>query len=289
MKWIGTTIFLLIANLVQAADQPVVSSQEIAEGLYLLQGRGGNVLASMGSDGLLLIDDDYAELAPAYEDALGKLGKDMPHYVINTHWHGDHAGGNTFWGERGAIIVAHDNVRKRVSNDQNNAFFGRTTPAMAPSGWPVVSYADSMALHFNYDTLQLQHYPNGHTDGDTVVFFVGSNVVHMGDHFFKDRFPFIDIDSGGSADGYLANIKSILHKVDGRTIIVPGHGDLADRSDLQRYLQMLEETRTELAQMKAEGLSLKAMQERGLNAKWQSWGGGFINQANYISFVAASL
>ncbi len=280
---------VLISNLSLAADGPTVTSAQIADGLYLLQGRGGNVLASVGSDGVLLIDDDYAELTAGYEKALKQLAKGQPRFVINTHWHGDHVGGNVFWGEAGATIVAHDNVRKRVSSDQHNKFFGRTTPAMPAVAWPAVTYRESMALHFNDDTLELQHFPAGHTDGDSVVFFVGGNVVHMGDHFFKDRFPFIDLASGGSAEGYLKNIASILTRVDDDTVIVPGHGSLAKREDLQRYHQMLTQTRAEVVQMQAEGLSLEAMQARGLDAVWQSWGAGFINQANYIAFIAAGL
>lgn len=289
MKILISLLLILLAQSALAAEPVTLSSSEIADGLYLLQGKGGNVLASVGDDGVLLIDDDYADLAPLYKAKLAELGSKLPRFLINTHWHGDHVGGNNFWGASGATIVAHENVRKRVSSDQHNALFGRTTPALPRAGWPVVTFSDSMALNFNNDTLELQHFPAGHTDGDVVVFFVGSNVVHMGDHFFKNRFPFVDLASGGSAEGYLNNVESILLRVDAQTVIVPGHGGLANYADLLRYQQMLVETRAEMVQMKNEGLSLKAMQARGLDRKWQSWGAGFVKQDNYISFVAAGL
>ncbi len=289
MKHLITLIVLSFASSQLLAQTPTVNVTAMTDTLYLMQGRGGNVLASVGGDGVLLIDNDYGDLAQAYSDAVDSFAKGSPRFVVNTHWHGDHTGSNAFWGGRGVTLVAHDNVRKRLSNDHDSPFFGRTIPASEPAAWPVLTYADSMAIHFNYDTLELRHLPGGHTDGDTVVFFVGSNVVHMGDLFFKDRFPFIDASSGGSALAYLKNVEAVLQRTDSQTIIVPGHGSLADKADLARYLDMLETTRREVIAMKAEGLALAAMQKRGLDPRWKSWGGGFINEANYISFVAADL
>ncbi|MCZ6830978.1 MAG: MBL fold metallo-hydrolase [Gammaproteobacteria bacterium] len=246
------------------------------------------MVASVGADGVLLVDDDYSEYAMAYEQAVKALSDEAVRFVVNTHWHGDHTGNNEFWGKREAVIVAHDNVRKRLSTLQVNKFFGRETPPADPTAWPLVSYGDSMALHLNGNTIELQHYPRGHTDGDTVVFFTTDNVVHMGDHFFKDRFPFVDMGSGGHAGNYAANVAAILAKVDADTVIVPGHGALANKADLQRYHDMLVETRAEVGGMKSSGMSLEQIQARGLDLRWESWGTGFINEENWIVFLYAS-
>jgi len=271
-----------------AAEKPSINTTKINASLYLLQGRGGNVMASIGADGVLLVDTDYGEYAPAYEQAVKALTDETVRFVVNTHWHGDHTGGNEYWGKQDSLIIAHDNVRQRVSTLQVNKLFGRETPPADPAAWPLVSYGDSMALHLNGNTIELQHYPRGHTDGDAVVFFVTDNVVHLGDHFFKDRFPFVDMGSGGHAGGYTANVKALLSRVDKDTVIVPGHGSLADKADLQRYYQMLVDTRAEVGAMKDSGKSLEQVQERGLDPRWESWGAGFINEKTWIGFLYAS-
>jgi cyclase len=277
----------LLATAV-VAQEPEVTSTAIKGNLYLLQGRGGNVVTSVGADGALLIDSDYANFAPAYQRALEALGQGSARFVINTHWHSDHAGGNDYWGDNGGVVIAHDNVRQRVSTEQVSTTFGRTTPASPPAAWPMVTYADSVALHFNGNTIEVQHYPAGHTDGDSVVFFVEQNVVHMGDHFFKDRFPFVDLDSGGSVDGFIDNVTALLDKIGPDTVVVPGHGSLAKRADLERYLDMLISTRAEVAGMRAQGLDSAAVQARGLSEKWETWGAGFINEERWISFLLLS-
>ena len=279
---------LCLLTLPALAQKPEVKITPLKDSLYLLQGRGGNVVASLGDDGVLMIDNDFANYRPAYQAALDSLGDAKVRFVINTHWHGDHTGGNAGWGESGSVILAHDNVRQRLSTTQVNKFFDRTTEASPAAAWPLVTYADSLALHVNGDTVEVQHYPAGHTDGDSVVFFVKANVVHMGDHYFKDRFPFVDLASGGSVDGFVDNIAALLERVDGNTIIVPGHGDLANRADLKRYHQMLLETRKTVRDMLARGMDLEAIQARGLGKKWEAWGKLFINEDAWISFIVAS-
>jgi len=271
-----------------ADDAPSVTTTAINDHLYLLKGRGGNVVASVGSDGVLLIDDDYANYQPAYKAAIAKLGNDQARFVINTHWHGDHTGSNAAWGETGSVIVAHDNVRQRLSTRQVNKFFDRVTEASPAAAWPLVTYAESMALHLNGDTIEVRHLPSGHTDGDSAVFFLESNVLHTGDHFFKDRFPFVDLASGGSVGGFIKNIETLLSMVGTDTVIVPGHGSLAGRQDLENYLEMLLATRDEVHKLMKAGLKLEAIQATGLDQRWESWGGGFINEANWIAFIVAS-
>ncbi|NQY03296.1 MAG: MBL fold metallo-hydrolase [Halieaceae bacterium] len=282
----------VVAPLVAAQEEaPSVSVSELKGNLYLLQGRGGNVVASVGEDGVLMIDDDYAEYAPAYHDALRELSADssVPTFVINTHWHFDHTGGNNYWGEQGALIVAHTNVRERMSTRQEMKAFNRVIEPSPKAALPVVTYGDSLALHFNGDDVEVQHFPTGHTDGDSVVFFAAENVVHMGDHYFKDRFPFVDLGSGGNVLGFAANIEAVLAKVDDQTVIVPGHGDLADRKDLERYLDMLTRTIDAVQSGIEGGMTVEQITEKGLGDEWESWGSGFIKEDAWIGFIASSL
>lgn len=283
-----TLILLLVAATAHGQDAPTVTTTPIKDGLYLLQGRGGNVVASIGADGALLIDSDYPQYQPAYLEAVNALGHEGARFVINTHWHGDHAGGNAAWGESGSVIMAHTNVRQRLSTRQDMKLFKRVVEASPRPAWPLVTYEDSLALHVNGETIEVQHYPQGHTDGDSMVFFIESNVVHTGDHYFKDRFPFVDIGSGGTVGGFVENIAALLEKVDGETVIVPGHGGLATRSDLERYHEMLVETRAAVQAMQAQGMDLEAIQAAGLDARWDSWGSGFIKPERWISFIVTS-
>lgn len=284
---------LATSAAVAADDQaapPTVTTTALTGNLHLLQGRGGNVVASIGEDGVLIIDDDYEEMVPAYEAALTDLvGADAnPRFIINTHWHLDHVGGNLFWADRGAVVLAHSNVRERMSTRQEMKAFDRVVEASPAEALPVITYGDSLALHFNDDDIEVQHYASAHTDGDSVVYFTSENVVHMGDLFFKDGFPFVDLGSGGSVAGYIAAADAILARVDDATVIVPGHGSLADRADLQRYRDMLVTTSSAVQARLDAGESVDSIVEQGLGEEWAPWGTGFINEERWISFIANS-
>jgi len=287
----GAAIFASAALQAQEAAEPLsVTTTPLKGNLYLLKGRGGNVVASVGSDGVMIVDDDYPQYASAYHDALNALTDDKGEasFVINTHWHGDHTGGNEYWGDRGAVIVAHTNVRERMSTRQEMKAMDRVVEPSAHSALPVVTFGDSLALHFNDEDIEVQHLPAGHTDGDSVVFFTAHNLVHMGDHFFKDAFPFVDISSGGNVMSFTKNIETMLARVDDETVIVPGHGSVSNKADLQRYLSMLQTT-TALVQSKlAQGMSVEAITEEGLGEEWSSWGQGFIKEGYWIGFIAGS-
>ena len=284
-------VFTLPLAVSEDEKKPEVTVTALKGNLHMLKGRGGNVVASVGPDGILMIDDDYTEYAGAHHEALRGLAgeKSVPTFVINTHWHFDHTGGNNYWGEQGSVIVAHANVRERMSTRQEMKAFNRVIEPSPPAALPVVTYGDSLALHINGDDVEVQHYPTGHTDGDSVVYFAGENVVHMGDHYFKDRFPFVDLGSGGNVLGFAKNIASVLERVDDNTLIVPGHGDLADKQDLQRYLAMLETTIALVRERLEQGMTEEQIVEQGLGEEWVSWGSGFISEQAWISFIANSL
>jgi len=289
----GATMLLLSLNGMAEATAPELNVKvtPIKANLYLLKGKGGNVVASVGDDGILIIDDDYVEYGPAYHEALKTLSKTegVPRLVLNTHWHSDHVGGNAYWGERGSVILANTNVYERMSTRQDMKFVDRVVEPSPAVALPMVTYGDAITLHFNHDKLRVQHFPGGHTDGDSVVFFTGENVVHMGDHYFKDAFPFVDIGSGGNVLGLTANVAAIMDQIDEETIVVPGHGAVATPRELGKYHQMLLTT-TELVRAKlAQGMSVEAITEQGLGEEWESWGQGFINEAAWIGFIAASL
>ena len=275
--------------LVLAQPAPELSVQALRGPLQLLQGKGGNVVASVGLDGILLIDNDYPEMSAAYEKAVSEFTDAplMPGFVINTHWHFDHSGNNEFWAERGAIIVAHDNVRERMAAGQRITALDMQVEPSPPMALPIITFDDSFALHFNGDAIEVQHYPAGHTDGDSVIFYAQENVVHMGDLFFKDRYPFIDLSSGGSVAGYIKNVEAVLARVDDNTLIVPGHGAVASRADLERFLGMLKSTTTAVQDALDKGKSVEEIRAQTLGAKWASWGKGFIDEPSWIATIAA--
>lgn len=270
-------------------DVPDVKAQALRGPLHLLQGRGGNVVASVGIDGVLLIDNDYPELGPAYERAIGVLSQSdiAPSFIVNTHWHGDHTGNNEFWGNRGAVFIAHNNVRKRLSSTQEIAALDMVVEPSPPIALPIVTFADSLALHFNGSDIEVQHFPAGHTDGDSVIFYLEENVIHTGDLFFRDAFPFVDLGSGGSVAGYIANVEKLLASANDETLIVPGHGAIAGKADLERYLDMLKRTTSTIHAALDSGKSVDAIVAAGLGEEWHSWGQGFINEAAWIQTVAA--
>lgn len=275
----------------QENPDPQVTVTPIKGPLYLLKGRGGNVVASVGEDGILLVDSDYGEYASAHMEKAGELagGADAPRFLLNTHWHFDHTGGNNFFGERGAVIIAHENVRARMSTRQEIKRLDRVIEPSPKPALPVVTYGDSVALHFNGDDIEVQHYPRGHTDGDSVVFFAAQNVVHMGDHLFAERFPFVDVGSGGNVFGFIANIAAVLERIDDQTVVVPGHGAITDKRGLAAYHQMLVVTSGQVKAALDRGMTVEQIAGQGLGDEWDSWGSGFINETAWISFIAESL
>jgi glyoxylase-like metal-dependent hydrolase (beta-lactamase superfamily II) len=251
-----------------------VKAIPVAGSVHMLIGSGGNIGVSAGSDGLLLIDDQYAPLAKKIMATLSGISEKSPSYIINTHYHGDHTGSNAFFKEnQGATIFAHENVRIRLANakDANKAAL------------PVVTYQDGIKFHLNEDTIHVFHLANGHTDGDSVVWFENADVLHTGDLFFKDMFPYIDLGAGGSVKGYIESVEDLLGRIDDDTKIIPGHGPaVASKSDLARFVTMMKETHSFVKAKKAAGMSEEQVLEAGLEAKWDSWAWAFINEERWI-------
>ena len=250
-----------------------IQSKALEGSVHMLTGRGGNIGVSAGEDGVLIIDDQFEPLAEKISMALDKLGSDKPQFIINTHFHGDHTGSNAwFHSNKQSTILAHENVRIRLKKDD------KTNQAALP----VLTYQDGIKLHFNNETLHIWHLGNGHTDGDSVIWFEEPNVLHTGDLFFNERFPFIDLKSGGSVDGYIKAVRSLLGKIDDDTVIIPGHGPLADKADYKAFLSMIEATRDIVNKHKQDGMTVEEIVDTGLGEKFTSWSWGFINEEKWI-------
>ncbi len=248
----------------------------VAGNVSMLVGRGGNIGVSAGADGILIIDDQFAPLAGRIKAALAKLGSDAPRFVLNTHFHGDHVGGNAEFGAN-SLIVAHENVRARLAAGES--------PAAA---LPVVTYDDDVTLHFNGEKITLIHLPSGHTDTDSVVMFDKSNVIHMGDYFFNGGFPFVDLANGGSVRGYLKNVEKVLSWIDDDTAVIPGHGPLATKADLLNFHSVITDTSAAIRAMKSKRMSKRRIIAKGLDPMYESWGRGFISERRWIETVLDS-
>lgn len=225
-----------------------IKVERVAPGVAVLFGAGGNIGLSYGEDGNVIIDDQFAPLVPKIDAAVKSVDPDPVRFVINTHWHGDHTGGNEAFGRAGAVIVAHDNVRRRMSVDTFSRQMDQTLKATPKAGLPVVTFAQGVTFHLNGDDIQVTHVDNAHTDGDSLVYWSKANVIHMGDtFFFKATYPFIDRESGGSIDGMIAAAKTGLGIVKPGGKVIPGHGPVATRDDLTAYHAMLVDVRAKVA------------------------------------------
>jgi len=277
-------ISLTLAILAMALPYSSVQAQQdfsnvtietvpVAGNISMLVGSGGNIGVSAGEDGVLIIDDQYAPLSARIRAALADLGSDSPQFVLNTHFHGDHTGGNANFGA-GSVIVAHENVRMRLVSG------GAPSVAL-----PVVTYDDDLSLYFNGEEIEVIYMPRGHTDTDSVVLFTNANVIHMGDHFFNGGFPFVDLANGGSVQGYIDNLELALSWIQDDTEIIPGHGPLATKADLLDFYNMIRDTSTTIRVMKSQGMGVEAIVAEGLDPIYEPWGQGFINEQRWIETV----
>ncbi|MCA9742525.1 MAG: MBL fold metallo-hydrolase [Deferribacteres bacterium] len=284
----AASVLLSIGFLLSQQDfsKVQIKARKVTDNIYMLQGSGGNIGVSVGPDGILMIDDQYAPLAPKIEAALKDLSSGSLKYVLNTHFHGDHTGGNEVFG-KSSTIVAHANVRKRLSTEQMRR--GQPAPPKPREAWPVITFDTSISVHFNGEEIRAMHYPQAHTDGDAVIYFVNSNVVHMGDTFFAGIFPYIDIESGGSVQGLIAAVGHVIENVPADVKLIPGHGELSTLDDLKAYHDMLQQTSALVEQKIADGKTLETIKAEGLPGQWQVWANGFINEEGWLEALYNSL
>jgi cyclase len=285
-------ILLVLTISIQAQQrdfsQVQIKVTKISGNVYMLEGSGGNIGVSVGDDGILIVDDQYAPLADKIRAALKGLGDKKLRFILNTHWHGDHTGGNVVFGPE-APIIAHDNVRKRMATEQKSELFKNTTPASPKEALPLITFGQALTVHFNGEEIRAIHFPKGHTDGDIVIFFTSSNVVHLGDDFFAGRFPFVDLESGGSVEGLIKNIGELIGKVPAGAKLIPGHGPISTIDDLKSYHRMLQETTNVVRQKIAAGKTLEQIKSEGLADEWKPWGAGFIKTDLWLEIVYKSL
>lgn len=242
-------------------DEVEISAAHLSDSVYMLKGAGGNIGVSAGPDGLLIIDDQFAPLAEKIAAALSDINPAPPRYIVNTHYHGDHTGGNAWFHKHKQVTVfAHNSVRERLAEKDTHHH----------DALPVVTYEQGVSFHFNQETVRVMHLKPGHTDGDSVVLFENANVIHMGDLFFEGVFPYIDLKGGGSVQGYMDNVRWALDKIGPDTQVIPGHGNLTNKQGLTDFLNMIEKTSAFVAKEKAKGQSLEQMIEKGLDKKWKN-------------------
>lgn len=269
-----------------AAEEVTIGTVPVTGQVFMLTGQGGNLGLLVGSDGTFLIDDQFAPLTDKILAAIKAVGGEQPKFLINTHYHGDHTGGNENLGRRGSLIVAHDNVRERLVDGSYLAAFQMKSPPTAPQGLPVVTFGADLSFHLNGETVHAIHVPHAHTDGDSFIHFQSSNVIHAGDIFFNGFYPFIDIHHGGSLKGMIQAVERILALTDEKTKIIPGHGPLADRAQLVSYQQMLETAYQRLKKLRVAGKTVEeAIAAKPLADLEETWGGGLFSGDRWIELV----
>lgn len=273
-----------------AADVVPIETLAVTSKLSMLSGRGGNVAVLNGDDGVIVVDAQYASQYEVIAQALAQMSAEPVKFLLNTHWHDDHSGGNERMQSTGAVIVAHENVRKRLSTDQFIEFFKAERPAAPTTAWPVVTFQKDVTFHLNGEEIHVFHVRNAHTDGDAVVHFKNANVVHTGDVFFHRRYPFIDSSSGGSITGMIAAVENILARIDGDTKIIPGHGALTDKRGLEAYLAMLTGTHNAIATMMVAGNNVEQIVAAQPTAAYDAvWGNSFLNPETLVRLIVDNI
>ncbi|MGB3612370.1 MAG: MBL fold metallo-hydrolase [Elainellaceae cyanobacterium] len=267
-----------------------IETVPVAENLYMLLGEGGNIGVLAGDDGVFLIDDQFAPLTDKILAAVGEISEQPIRFLVNTHWHFDHTGGNENLGNAGVLIVAHDEVYTRMSTEQFIEAFQRPIPASPSAALPVITFSDTTTFHINGQTVHAFHVDPAHTDGDTVIHFTDADVIHAGDTYFNGLYPFIDTSSGGSIVGMIQAAERILALAGDETQIIPGHGPLSNRAELEAYRQMLVTVRVRTERAIAQGLTLEEFLASDPTVDYDdAWGGGFLNPEQFLTIVYQDL
>jgi cyclase len=290
MRKFISTVYILAAGFMFTttgqAEEVEITPVQVTKQIYVLNGKGGNIGLFIGEDGTFLIDDQFAPLTEKIVAAIKSVGGDHPKFLINTHYHGDHTGGNEKLGQGGTLVFSHDNVRERLSAGSFLEAFNMKRPAVAKEGLPVVTFSEDISFHLNGDTVQAIHVPHAHTDGDSFIHFKAANVIHAGDIFFNGFFPFIDVQHGGSLKGMIKAVDSILALADADTKIIAGHGPLGDRAQLTSYRDMLQTSYERLKALKADGKTAKeAAAAKPLADLEETWGNGIFKSDRWIELI----
>jgi glyoxylase-like metal-dependent hydrolase (beta-lactamase superfamily II) len=283
---VGASTGAWAAEPAAAPPPPKLEPHKLTDTITLITGPGGNIAVLVGKDYAVVVDDQVKQLTPELKKTIAGITTKPVRFVLNTHWHGDHTGGNAVLAGDGAVIIAHDNVRKRLSTDQFNAIMKEKMPALPPAAWPVVTFADSISLHVGDEDIDVIHVVPAHTDGDSIVWFKKSNVIHMGDTLFSNGYPFIDVGSGGSLDGYIKVADQVLALALPTTKIIPGHGPVADKLKLKAFRDMLTTVRDRFKKAAAAGKSVAELKAANPLADLDAtWGHAFINGGQFVEWL----
>jgi len=283
MKTTFAIAVLLCATLLSGQDNNFdkvqIKVHPVAGSVYMLEGAGGNIGVSVGEDGILIVDDEFAPLAPKIKAALKGISDKPVRFVLNTHWHGDHVGGNAQFGTE-STIIAQENVRERMKAGSTTP--GRETKPYPKEALPIITFNDRATVHLNGEDIRAMHFPAGHTDGDSIIYFTKSNVIHMGDDFVRYGLPFVDLQSGGSVEGMLAAVEKIIATFPGDVKVIPGHGELSTVADMKPYADMLRETLAKVQAGMKQGKTLDQLQKEKVLAGYEKWSGDFISTDKWI-------
>ncbi len=287
-KILGTLALTLIMPAIclsQDFSDVHIKAQKVAGNVYMLEGAGGNIGVSIGEDGIVLIDDQFAPLAPRIREALRSLTDQPIRFILNTHWHNDHTNGNRVFASD-APIVAQENVRSRLKEGRTGE---HAIPPAPPEALPIITFDHQLSIWLNGEQIRVLHLPHGHTDGDSVIFFSRSNVIHMGDDFFAGHFPFIDLDSGGSVQGLIDNVQAVIDQAPPGVKIIPGHGSLSTLDDLKKYEAMLRETTAIVRAGIAAGKTAQQLEDENALEKYAAWSWDFIPTNRFIETLYRDL
>lgn len=283
-------VFTISSSIVLAKKGVEVTSTKVSDKIYMFSAKGGNIGVFIGQDGTFVIDDQFAPISDTLLEKIISLGGSAPKFLINTHFHGDHTGGNENFGKKGAIIVGHENVRQRLKQGSIVKAFDMKTPPAAKVALPVITYNDKMHFHINNDDISIIHVANAHTDGDSFVYFKRANVIHAGDIFFNGFYPFIDTDNGGSLKGTIKAVDNILAISNADSKIIPGHGPMGDKKQLETYRKMLKTAYTHFLALKDKNVSVKdAVTQKPLKLLDEKWGNGIFNSDRWVELVYPSV
>lgn len=275
----------------QKFEDVEIKSAKLSDDVYVITGKGGNLGLLIGKDGNILIDDQFAPLTNKILDVIHNLTNQPIKFLINTHWHPDHTGGNENFGKLGSLIISHENVRERLSTEQFIEFMERKIKPLPVEVLPIITFTDSISFHIKNETVQIFHFPNAHTDGDSMIYFKENNILHTGDIFVKNRYPFIDTSSHGTIDGIIGALEKIIPLLNKESLIIPGHGDISNLTDLYEYLSMLQDVRNNISSQINKGYSIKQILESNPTSPFDHKYGNdkFITPNDFVISVFQSL